>query len=442
MARFWRLLAMLVAAQIAAPAVAAEPSVVATVETEANFDDDAGGDADADDPAIWINPIDRRYSLVLGTLKNGGLSVFDLDGKTIQRVATPPAPGEDEAPGRFNNVDLLQNFVLGARRVDLAVVTDRGLDKLRLYRINPLWHVLNQPALTDITSPSVPWVFSTSQDEVNEQATGYGLAVGALGRRNLPVGFVSRRHRTAIARVAFFAAGNGLVSYRVEDVFSLPSSFVLPNGATWTPCLETDEELAQVEGMVLDRRHEFLYAAQEDVGIWKIPVKNTGAAALIDRVREFGVPYSRIFDPEEEEFVCELDEANDPGFGSPYLAADAEGLTIYEYGFSKGYLIASSQGSDEFLVYERTGANAHIGNFRIDAGNGIDSVEESDGAMVVNTSLPPRFPFGLFVAHDGDNTPEVLDEEGEARANTNFKFVPWQAIAKFFDPRLVIQPGR
>ena len=36
---------------------------------------------------------------------------------------------------------------------------------------------------------------------------------------------------------------------------------------------------------------------------------------------------------------------------------------------------------------------------------------------------------GLVVAQDGGNTPDVLDEEGEKRDNTNFKFVRWLDVA-------------
>src|SRR5262245_30861176 len=93
----------------------------ARYETAANFDDAAGGDADADDPAIWTNPTRPADSVVIGTLKNGGLTVFDLHGRTLQHIAPPPG-------GRFNNVDIAG---------DLAVVSDRGLDRIRVYAIGP-----------------------------------------------------------------------------------------------------------------------------------------------------------------------------------------------------------------------------------------------------------------------------------------------------------------
>ena len=58
------------------------------------------------------------------------------------------APGPDDEPGRFNNVDLVDRLPARAGRlVDLAVVTDRGRDKLRFYRIDPTPRLL-----TDVTA--------------------------------------------------------------------------------------------------------------------------------------------------------------------------------------------------------------------------------------------------------------------------------------------------
>jgi 3-phytase len=38
-------------------------------------------------------------------MKDAGPTVFDLDGGTLQDVSVPPAPGAEDAPGRFNSVD-------------------------------------------------------------------------------------------------------------------------------------------------------------------------------------------------------------------------------------------------------------------------------------------------------------------------------------------------
>jgi myo-inositol-hexaphosphate 3-phosphohydrolase len=65
---------------------------------------------DADDPAIYVHPTDAAKSLVIGTLKDGGLSVYDLNGKVTQTIS-PGEPGDV----RYNNVDLVYSFNLGIK---------------------------------------------------------------------------------------------------------------------------------------------------------------------------------------------------------------------------------------------------------------------------------------------------------------------------------------
>src|SRR5687767_6068709 len=50
----------------------------------------------ADDPAIWVDPNDRKRGVIIGTDKQAGLYVYDLTGKQLQYL-----PG-----GKPNNVDL------------------------------------------------------------------------------------------------------------------------------------------------------------------------------------------------------------------------------------------------------------------------------------------------------------------------------------------------
>ena len=50
----------------------------------------------ADDPAIWINTIDVKKSLIFGTDKKSGIYVYDLDGNQLSYSAL----------GRINNIDL------------------------------------------------------------------------------------------------------------------------------------------------------------------------------------------------------------------------------------------------------------------------------------------------------------------------------------------------
>ncbi|WP_329083404.1 phytase [Streptosporangium sp. NBC_01469] len=395
------------------------PTVKPRVETPALFDDGAGGNANGDDPAIWVHPTRSARSVVMTTAKEGGLYAYDLSGRQLQHVPAPAAPGEDDEPGRFNNVDLVYGLRLsGGARADLAVVSDRGRDQIRFYAVDRDRAGRGRAPLTDLTDPAVPHVFNTGQEQVNEARTAYGLATWQDGSGTYVL--VSQRHQTRVALLKLTATAHGKVGYRVVRTLDLPSSFRLPNGTTWTPCLEPGE-LPQVEGMVVDGERDVLYAAQEDVGIWRMRADLTGAPALVDRVREYGRP--GVYDPETEECA----PGADPGYGGRHLAADAEGLTIYHGDGGDGYLLASGQGDNTFVVYDRR-RNGYVGRFRVGAGNGLDGVEHSDGSMVVNVPLG-RFDRGLLVTHDGENTPKALDENGETRENTNFKFVGWGDVA-------------
>jgi len=430
---------MLLAVAVAPIAQADIPATVAALETPSVFDTDEGGSADSDDPAIWVNPLDRRKSLVLATKKNGGMDVFDLRGRVLQSFAPPPAPSDDGEAGRFNNVDLALRARIGGRQRDLAVVTDRGRDRLRVYEIDARRAASGLPAVRDVTDPGQDFVFSSGEEEVLEQTTAYGVAA-VVGRRGGVLVFASRRSRTAIAAVRLVDAGRGRVGWTRVDTTSLPASFPLPNGGAWTPCTDPGD-LPQVEGMVFDERRDVLYAGQEDVGVWRIRFDHGafGSAKLVDRVREFGVPSQLVPDPEEPEDVeCEYLFDEDPGFGGRRLSADVEGLTIYRAKRRGEYLLVSSQGDDSFAVYDRAGAGRYLGSFAIGertlaGGRLIDGVQESDGAHVVSTPLP-GFPHGLFVTQDGDD----LDATGaEQEAATNFKFVRWERIARLFAPPLV-----
>lgn len=69
----------------------------------------------ADDPAIWIHPSNPALSTIIGTDKQGGIAVYDLDGRQLQYVTL----------GDINNVDLRYNVPLGGRRVALVAATNR-----------------------------------------------------------------------------------------------------------------------------------------------------------------------------------------------------------------------------------------------------------------------------------------------------------------------------
>ncbi|MFC8916854.1 phytase [Streptomyces sp. NPDC057116] len=389
------------------------PGVAPRAETATLYDDEPGGNADADDPAIWRDSAQPGRSLVIATAKEGGLRVYDLDARLVQSVPAPPAAGPDDAPGRFNNVDLVHGLRLPSGRADVAVTSDRGHDRLRVHRITP---GRSGGPLTDVTDPAAPPVFSADQDEINDQHTAYGLATWADRATGRSYALVSRRNRTTIALLELVPTPAGTVTYRKIRSLDLPSSFRLPDGTSWTPCGEPGE-LPQVEGMVVDPANGMLYAGQEDVGIWRVRADLTGAAPkLIDRVREYGVPAA--FDEESEECVA----GADPGFGGSRLSADVEGLTLLTEADGDGYLLASSQGDDTFALYDREleDANEYEGGFRVTgtADGAVDGSEECDGAAVLNAPLGTEYPRGLLVVQDGHDSPVEGGREG-----TDFTFV-------------------
>jgi 3-phytase len=154
------------------------------------------------------------------------------------------------------------------------------------------------------------------------------------------------------------------------------------------------------EGIVADDGTGALYISQEDVALWRYGAEPDAGSAR-----------------------TEVDAA-----GGGHLTADIEGLAIY-YG-GGGYLIASSQGSNEYAVYQRGGGNAYLGNFAI-AAAGVDGVTHTDGIDVTNVNLGGAYASGLFVAQDDKN-------DG---GNQNFKLVPWGVIAAAIGSGLAVDTG-
>ena len=97
------------------------------------------------------------------------------------------------------------------------------------------------------------------------------------------------------------------------------------------------------------------------------------------------------------EFICKnvFVKINDKK--NKYFKPDFEGLTIRDEADGKGYLIASVQGSNGYLLIDRKSLNAKI-FFRIIDGDKIDGTTETDGIDVtlIKTS---KFPNGFFLLH-------------------------------------------
>lgn len=302
----------------------------------------------ADDPAIWIHPVDDHKSLILGTDKQGGLHVYDTDGTPLQLASDGCRP---------NNVDVLYGFVLDGRKVDLAVASVRRpkAEGVKVWRIDP-----DARRLIDITSNGVIPVL--------DRTAPYGICTYRSARDGRCYFFVNN-YDGRVEQYQLTDAGAGRVGAGKVRAFELGSI---------------------VEGCVADDELGFFYVAQEQVGIWKYGAEPDAGQkrVCVARIGEHG------------------------------LARDIEGLAIYYASGGRGYLIASSQGNNQFKVYRREGDNAFLLTIDPKAGT-IDDVSDTDGIAVTNRGISPRFPRGMFIVQDGSNEKE----------NQNFKLYDWQEIA-------------
>ena len=155
----------------------------------------------------------------------------------------------------------------------------------------------------------------------------------------------------------------------------------------------------QLEGCVADDILGNLYIGEEEYGIWKYDA-SPGASdngILIDTM-------------------------------GPHIAPDVEGLSIYYANESTGYLIASSQGDDAYVIYTREGENKFIGRFSIVDSETIDGTSGTDGIDVCNMNLGGQLSNGIFIVQDDVND----------IGNQNFKIISWSDIASLFNPPLVV----
>ncbi|MEM6403540.1 MAG: 5'/3'-nucleotidase SurE, partial [Cyanobacteria bacterium P01_D01_bin.116] len=354
---------------------------------------------DSDDPAIWVNPENSAESIVIGTLKDGGLATFNLQGE-VEQVISPEEFGEQ----RFNNVDIIYNFPLASMepdaesKVDLAIASDRENDTLAIFSIseNGQLNKLSTPQLDDAEFS----IFGVDDGE----ATAYGLATYTSPVSGKSYVFVTQADGNKVAQIELTSklgpADEQLIEAEVVRTLELPT----PTG---------DAEDSQSEGIVIDQELGFLYVAlEEEVGILKFSAEPESGS-------DFTVVQSVDAD---------------------YLTPDIEGLSIYYGDNGTGYLIANSQGDSSYAVFSREGNNEYLGSFVVGDNNGIDQVNESDGLDVINVPLGEEFPNGLLVLQDGANDPQnaVEDDEELENNSTNFKFVPWDGVANSFDNPLQI----
>ncbi|WP_445269668.1 phytase [Streptomyces sp. DSM 41634] len=148
-----------------------------------------------------------------------------------------------------------------------------------------------------------------------------------------------------------------------------------------------------VEGCYADETTGKLYLGEEDVGVWVYGAEPTAGTSR-----------------------TKLDSTGSGG----HITADTEGITA-----AGNRIYVSSQGSNDFTVYDRT-TRAYLGRFSVSNGTAADDCEDTDGIDATSANLGPAFPQGVFICQDGSNGAPGTS------GNQNFKFVPLQRITALF----------
>jgi 3-phytase len=245
MTEFSATLAAALILSLVVPAFAQEPpmaSVTAVRESEIV-------DVDPDDPAIWVNPADPLASRVLGTDKDFGLVVFDLQGKTLQKFKD----------GRLNNVDL-RTASLGGAEVTLVAASKREDNTIVFYTIAADGTVAHAPTFAYPGAPA----------EIDDDIYGIGFYEDTAG---------------ALSVVASFKTGD-VVQWVIGGT---PDAMTLTFARQWMIP-------SQPEGVVADDQLGYLYIGEEDGGIWRFDASPTGSTegTLVDQVGSACLPVDDV----------------------------------------------------------------------------------------------------------------------------------------------------
>ena len=186
--------------------------------------------------------------------------------------------------------------------------------------------------------------------------------------------------------------------YRVLNFFPIKTQLVRE--------IRTD---STSEGCVVDDESGILYFAQEDEnsGVYFIDAEpNDYEIKIIDSIKENG----------------------------GQISGDAEGLAILNHPEGK-LLIASSQGSSDFTVYNLNNKNEFIGRFSIGKNNEIDGVSRTDGIEIYTGHINEDYESGILIAQDDMNM-ATFNLDGVSlqakKINQNFKLVPVKQIVENF----------
>ncbi len=297
---------------------------------------------DTDDPAIWVNPEDASKSLIIGTDKNvdGALYVFDLAGKIVQDKVI-------RGLKRPNNVDLEYGFITGNDTVDIAVTGERLTHNLRIFSV---------PDMKAIDGGGIPMFVGETEEEYRDlmgialyKRPSDGTIFAIVGRKTGPTD------------------GTYLWQYRLDgNAEGTVEATLVRKFGNYSGQFE-------IEAIAVDNELGFIYYSDEGVGVRKYyadPAMGNEELAL---------------------------------FGTDGFTQDHEGISIFDSGDGKGFILVSDQQANAFHVFPREGSatdpNQHD-RLKIV----YVSTRESDGSEISNVNFNSTFSKGIFVAMSDNKT--------------------------------------
>ncbi len=310
---------------------------------------------DTDDPAIWVHPEDHSKSLILGTDKDsiGALLVYDLNGKLQMDLCVRDLR-------RPNNVDVEYGFQLGDRKLDIAVLTERLTNKIRIFSV---------PDMKPIDHGGIA-VFAGESEQAPMGIALYkrpldGQIFAIVGRKGGP-------------------SGSYLWQYALNDNGKgyLQASKVRAFGAF--------SGKNEIEAIVVDDQLGYVYYSDEGHGVRKYhadPAKGDEELAL---------------------------------FATDGFAEDHEGISIYTLTDDTGYILVSDQQANTFRVFPREGMPGKPNDHPLLDVIAV-STNESDGSESSSVNFGPQYPHGIFVAMSDNRTFQIYAWEDIARGRLKMR---------------------
>jgi 3-phytase len=374
------------------------PSIVAPVaETKFIYKKKSGEGKDtADDSCVIVNPRDPSKSLVIVSNKlkrgvgsliingvvqeerehTGGFMVFDLGGNHI----------DFNEIGPINNVDARYGFKFpveeGGQVVDLVCgshiqFNDEGQQvegKIAVYAVN---YATNK--LEDLTTDG----------GIQTGIDVYGFCMGYDANNDVYYAFANSK-KGVVEQYKLSSDGSGKIKGEMVR--------------RYVTKMNPDSKDSQTEGCVVDDEKGWFYLGVEKKGILRLPLDPSNSEThIIDHVG-----------------------------GDNIRIKDIEGMSLYYGKNGRGYLVVSSQGSDEYVVYDRETYNV-TKHFKVTANEDrkIDGAQHTDGLCVLSANLGGEFTTGILIVHDGTDA-----ETG----GSNKKLIPWGEVARSPGHKLLIEP--